>query len=83
MYTDWKRLPEQLEEGVNPQEIASGILLDRVCTVMQSRHGRINKWCGSLDYELENGRYSMGEINRRDIADEIRMLVADDYLPSD
>ena len=46
-------------------------------------YGRINRWCGSLDYELENGRYSMGEINRRDIADEIRMLVADDYVPSD
>jgi addiction module HigA family antidote len=69
MYTDWKRLPEQLEEGVNPQEIVSGILLDRVCTVMQSRHGRINKWCGSLDYELENGATAWarlsGETSRR------------------
>lgn len=25
----------------------------------------------------------MGDINRRDIADEIRMLLADDYVPSD
>ena len=50
---------------------------------LRPSYGRINKWCGSLDYELENGRYSMGEINRRDIADEIRMLVADDYVPSD
>lgn len=46
-------------------------------------YGRINKWCGSLDYELENGRYSLGEINRRDIADEIRMLFGNDYVPSD
>ena len=46
-------------------------------------YGRINKWCGSLDYELEHGRYIMGEINRRDIADEIRLLAADDYVPSD
>jgi hypothetical protein len=46
-------------------------------------YGRINSWCGSLDYELENGRYSMGNINRRDIADEIRALAADDAIPSD
>jgi len=25
MCTDWKRLPEQLEEGVNPQEISSAV----------------------------------------------------------
>lgn len=35
-------------------------------------YGRINTWCGSLDFELENGKYSMGYINRRDIADSIR-----------
>ncbi|CAK1327639.1 Uncharacterised protein [Burkholderia pseudomallei] len=35
-------------------------------------YGRINNWCGSLDFELENGMYSMGYINRRDIADGIR-----------
>ena len=46
-------------------------------------YGRVNKWCGALDYELEKGRYILGEINRRDIADEIRMLVADNYVPSD
>jgi len=37
-------------------------------------YGRINRWCGSLDYELENGIYSMGFISRRDIADELRAL---------
>lgn len=37
-------------------------------------YGRINNWCGSLDFELENGKYSMGYINRRDIADSIRGL---------
>ncbi|OJB46115.1 hypothetical protein BGV57_03320 [Burkholderia ubonensis] len=35
-------------------------------------YGRINNWCGSLDFELENGKYSMGYVNRRDIADRIR-----------
>lgn len=35
-------------------------------------YGRINNWCGSLDFELENGKYSMGYINRRDVADSIR-----------
>jgi hypothetical protein len=40
----------------------------------QPGYGRINMWCGSLDYELENGRYTMGYINRRDIADELRAL---------
>ncbi|RBB35704.1 hypothetical protein DPV79_27180 [Burkholderia reimsis] len=35
-------------------------------------YGRINNWCGSLDFELENGKYSTGYINRRDVADSIR-----------
>lgn len=46
-------------------------------------YGRINRWCGALDYEIENGRYSIGDINRRDIADEIRMLASNGYVPSD
>lgn len=46
-------------------------------------YGRINRWCGALDFEIQNGRYSIGDINRRDIADEIRVLPADDYVPSD
>ena len=44
--------------------------------------GRINPWCGSIDYELENDAYSLGMINRRDIADSIRAL-ADNNVPSD
>lgn len=46
-------------------------------------YGRINRWCGALDYELENSVYSMGYINRRDIADDIRGLLTDDSVPSD
>src|SRR6266481_5950597 len=45
-------------------------------------YGRINQWSGSLDYELENGAYSMGYISRRDIADEIRALF-DSSPPTD
>lgn len=46
-------------------------------------YARINQWCGSLDYELENGHYSMGVISRRDIADGIRVLSNPDPLPDD
>jgi hypothetical protein len=46
-------------------------------------YGRINQWCGSLDYELENGAYSMGYVSRRDIADGIRALSSDDKPPTD
>lgn len=37
-------------------------------------YGRINQWCGALDYELGNGKYIMGYVNRRDIADDIRAI---------
>lgn len=37
-------------------------------------HGRINRWCGSLDYELSHDSVSMGTISRRDIADDIRAI---------
>ena len=46
-------------------------------------YARINKWCGSLDFELENGVYSIGYISRRDIADNIRSLRTDSALPTD
>lgn len=46
-------------------------------------YGRINRSCGALDYELENGSYSMGYVNRRDIADDIRGLLSMDTLPTD
>lgn len=50
---------------------------------MTPGYGRINRYCGSLDFELENGRYSMGTINRREIAEGIRALKDDDNVPSD
>lgn len=43
---------------------------------------RLNMWCGSLDYELENGKYSMGTISRRDVADSIRYLDLTSSPPS-
>ena len=45
-------------------------------------YGRINQWCGALDYEIEVGRTSLGTINRRDIAEEIRAFPRMD-VPSD
>ncbi|WP_143703960.1 MULTISPECIES: hypothetical protein [Luteimonas] len=40
-------------------------------------YGRINRWCGALDYELldQDGHYST--MNRRDIADALRSTLAD------
>lgn len=46
-------------------------------------HGRINMWCGSLDFEMENGAVSLGTISRRDIADEIRAFSSPGELPTD
>lgn len=46
-------------------------------------YGRINMFCGSLDFELENDQYSMGYVNRRDISDDIRALFQMDALPTD
>lgn len=37
-------------------------------------YGRINRWCGSIDFELENDGAIMGTISRRDIADELRVI---------
>lgn len=45
-------------------------------------YGRINVHCGALDYEMENGKYSVGLINRRDIADSLRYLDLDAEPPS-
>jgi len=55
----------------------------RNAVALRPGYARINQWCGSLDYELENGRYSMGYISRRDIADEIRALSQPGPLPDD
>ena len=41
---------------------------------MAPGYGRINTHCGSLDFQLENGKYIMGTISRRDIADELRAV---------
>jgi len=45
-------------------------------------YGRINQWCGALDYEIELGGTSLGTINRRDIAEQIRAFPYMD-VPSD
>lgn len=45
-------------------------------------YGRINMWCGSLDYAMENGRIHLGTISRRDIADGLRALRLDEEPPS-
>ena len=37
-------------------------------------YGRINQWCGALDYEFELGNQSIEFINRRDIADDLRAI---------
>lgn len=37
-------------------------------------YGRINHWCGSLDYQMEKGQVIIGSISRRNIADELRAM---------
>jgi len=39
-------------------------------------HARINRHTGSMAYQLENGEYSMEDISRRDIADDIRAFLS-------
>jgi hypothetical protein len=46
-------------------------------------YGRINQWCGSLDYQLERGRVILGQISRRDIADELRVMEDRSRIPSE
>ncbi len=46
-------------------------------------YGRINDWCGSLEYELENNGAILGKISRRDIADELRALSDRSNPPTD
>lgn len=46
-------------------------------------YGRINTWCGSLDYALEDGRVHLGTISRRDIADSLRAMSLSEEPPSD
>lgn len=49
---------------------------------MSPGYGRINRWCGSLDYELNNGKYIMGNTNRRDIANSIRAISLMEEVPT-
>ena len=44
-------------------------------------YGRINKYCGAIDYEMENGKYIFGRISRRDVADSLRELDLDSEPP--
>lgn len=37
-------------------------------------YGRINLWCGAIDYELTVGRAILGTISHRDIANDIRAI---------
>ncbi|MBX5205835.1 hypothetical protein [Rhizobium sp. NZLR1] len=37
-------------------------------------YGRINMYCGALDFQMTTGRVILGDISRRDIADEIRAI---------
>jgi hypothetical protein len=46
-------------------------------------YGRINQWCGSLDYQMERGQIILGNISRRDIADELRFMGTRRYIPTD
>lgn len=45
-------------------------------------HGRINRWSGSLDFEIENEGAVFGAISRRDIADILRDI-PNLHLPTD
>lgn len=46
-------------------------------------YARINEWSGSLEFEMENGMCSVGQISRRDIADGLRSLINDDAIITD
>jgi hypothetical protein len=46
----------------------------RNSVALMPTHGRINRFCGSIDFELENEGSIMGTISRRDIADELRNI---------
>lgn len=45
-------------------------------------YGRINMWCGALDYEMSAGRVILGVINRRNIADGIRKFLDRSDIPT-
>ncbi|MBD3817805.1 MAG: hypothetical protein IE912_02665 [Brevundimonas diminuta] len=37
-------------------------------------YGRINMWNGAIDFELSRGRFILGTLSRRDVADELRAI---------
>lgn len=45
-------------------------------------YGRINMYCGSLDYQMDSGKIILGTINRRDIADSFRNIDCTGEPPS-
>jgi hypothetical protein len=46
-------------------------------------YGRINQWCGSLDYQIERGRVILGQVSHRDIADQLRAMSDRSHIPSE
>lgn len=46
-------------------------------------YGRVNSWCGSLDYQLELGRVILGTLSHRDVADAMRGLNDRSEIPTD
>ena len=46
-------------------------------------YARINKWCGSLEYQMELNGVVLGTISRRDIADALRGLHQRSNVPTD
>lgn len=46
-------------------------------------YGRINMYCGSLDYQMDNGPIILGYVNRRDVADSLRSIDCDSEPLSD
>lgn len=46
-------------------------------------YGRMNVWSGSLEYELEAGRLSLGTLSHRNVADGIRALSHRSEMPTD
>lgn len=46
-------------------------------------YGRVNSWCGSLDYQLESGRVILGTLSHRDVADAIRGLNDRSDIPTE
>ncbi|MDX8541466.1 hypothetical protein RFM23_27975 [Mesorhizobium abyssinicae] len=46
-------------------------------------YGRVNSWCGSLDYQLESGGVILGTLSHRDVADGMRGLNDRRQIPTD